>query len=365
MTKSESNKLSVNPFFKKEGVQHVLFWLIYFGFNTIRWGSFFNDYQYSLQSNLVEFPIHISLVYFTLYYLLPRHIPSRPYIFVILLLSALLLMTFLRIILTYEFVTQDVWKESGVDVKKFNINYIIEVFLGELYIVGIMTAIKLTIDRVRFLRKTRELQKRNFETELAFLKSQIQPHFFFNTLNNLYALTLEKSDLAPVTVLKLSELMKYVLNESNRKRVYLSSEIEQIKNYLDLEKLRFGERLDISFQINGEIQHQKVAPMILLPFIENGFKNGVTGKIGKIPLKIELTLKNHELLFIVENEKNNLINGLEIEDLNDKYGIGLENTKKRLELIYNNDYHLNINESDELYSITLKLPVHYDKMFDS
>lgn len=356
--------ISIKTFFKREVVQHIAFWVIYFVLNTIRWGSYFEDYSYSFYSNLVEFPIHILLVYFNLYYLLPRMIPGKVGLYISSLFLSILFMTLMRIIITYQLVTEDVWRETYKQVGQFNIHYILEVFIGEMYVVGITTAIKLTIDRVKYLRKTRELQKRNYETELAFLRSQIQPHFFFNTLNNLYALTLEKSDQAPETVVKLSELMKYVIYGSKRKFIPLCEEVNQIQNYLDLEKLRFGKRLNIDLEIEGSMDDKYVAPMVLLPFIENSFKHGVTGKIGEIPIRISLRINNKHLHFFVQNEKNTEIDYDSSKPLVNNYGIGIQNTRRRLELLYDNDYDLSVSESDHTYSLTLIVPVHDNKMHD-
>ena len=262
-------------FLKRPIIYHSIFWILYFTFNWIRWGSYFNDYAYSFQSNIVEFAIHIVLVYFILYFLMPRLVPKNIPWFVIYVLLATLILSYLKIIATYTFVTQEIYKEANrTDIGLFDFVYVAEVFIGELYVVGIAMSLKLSMDWVRFKNRTSELEKTNLETELAFLKSQIQPHFFFNTLNNLYSLTLDKSTKAPYTVLKLSELMSYVIYEAKQKRVPLIKEINHIQNYLDLERLRFGERLEVDLNISGHIEGKSIPPVLLLPFIENSFKHG-------------------------------------------------------------------------------------------
>jgi LytS/YehU family sensor histidine kinase len=141
------------------------------------------------------------------------------------------------------------------------------------------------------------------KNELEFLKSQIQPHFFFNTLNNLYSLTLKKSDLAPEVVVKLSDLMSYMLYESDSLETTLRKEVEHIKNYLDLEGLRFGKRLHLNFDIIGEVDKKKIPPLLLLPFIENAFKHGTSHETGEIHLKIELNILHDKLVFGVTNPR--------------------------------------------------------------
>ena len=234
---------------------HLIFWGVYFAFNVLRWGSYFNDYEYSLQSNLIGFPIHIFLAYLNAYYLLPKFVPKAKYLqYFSALIVALTAMFFVKVYLNYYLVSPVVWPESYKSEEIFGVNHIITVMLGELYVLGVTTSIKLTMDWLRQQKLAKALETQSLETELDFLKSQIQPHFFFNTLNNLYALTLEKSDKAPDIVLKLSELMSYILYQtSETRRVPLSKEIIQMQHYLDLEQLRFGKRLKLRFEISGPI----------------------------------------------------------------------------------------------------------------
>ncbi|MEO9967046.1 MAG: histidine kinase [Reichenbachiella sp.] len=342
---------------KKPIVHHTIFWLVYFTFNWIRWGSYFDDYAYSFQSNLVEFPLHIVIVYFNIYFLMPRLIPKRLTWYVILLILSTLIVSFVRIILTYLFVTTDIYKESSLeDLSLFNFNYVAATFIGEIYVVAIGTAIKVTGDWINFKNKTTELQKVNLETELAFLKSQIQPHFFFNTLNNLYSLTLDKSNKAPYTVLKLSELMSYVIYDAKQKTVPLVNEIKHIQNYLDLEMLRYGERLNVDLEISGDIEGKVIPPVLLLPFIENSFKHG-TRLIGQdIPILISLNVSDGRLTFITENNKSPgpiADNGLQTYN----HGVGLQNTKRRLKLIFEEDYSLDLIEGEEKYRTILNIPL--------
>lgn len=336
---------------------HALFWLCYFIINTIRWGHYFNDYIYSVKSNLVEFPLHIMLVYFTLYYLMPKFLPKKVGHFIVILFISTLLITFVRIILTYELVTTEVFKESGRDEKLFGLNYIAAAFFGELYVLGVVTAIKITIDWIKFKNKASELQKSQLETELAYLKSQIQPHFFFNTLNNLYSLTLDKSDKAPETVIKLSELMSYVIYDSAKSMVPLEDEISHVQNYIDLERLRFGDRLNLQFSINGDISGIEVPPLLFIPYIENAFKHGASTRKEHIPIKISFNIEPEELVFLCENEVS------EEEPAHQKLigkwhqGIGLKNTERRLKLRYDNNYDLNVKIEKGLYKVVLKLPI--------
>lgn len=351
-------KKAVIRFVKKPLVYHLVFWIGYFLFNTLRWGSYFDDYWYSLRSNLVEFPIHIILVYINLYYLLPRYIPNRLPKYLVLLFFAILAMSLVRIVLNYQFVTTEVWRESVIKEQSlFGFNYIIAVFIGELYVVGLTTAIKLIIDWVRTQRRARELERRNHETELSFLRSQVQPHFFFNTLNNLYSLTLDKSDKAPETVLKLSDLMSYVIYKGKNNKVSLPEEVTHIQNYIDLERLRYGDNLIAEINISGNIQGKFIPPLILMPFVENSFKHGAHYKNGAIPISINLSLNGNVLYFKVKNSKSRSKSS---HEQSSNSGIGIQNTLRRLELLYDKNFNLDIIEDERTYQISLKITLDED-----
>lgn len=345
---------------KRPVVYHSLFWAVYFVLNTLRWGSYFDDYFYSLKSNLVEFPIHVALVYFNLYYLLPKFVPKNFFKYLTFLAFAILLFTCARILLTYELVTTEIYKESAVEeTSLFAFNYVLAVYIGELYVVGLTTGIKLMVDWVNSQKRTRELEKRNHETELAYLRSQLQPHFFFNTLNNLYSLTLEKSDTAPEMVLKLSELMSYVVYRGKCKSVSLYDEIKHIQNYLDLEKIRYGRQLNAHLGISGEIGGKNLPPLLLIPLVENSFKHGILLKNGKIPVGININVNGKRLEFSTEN--------LKAGTLPEKgpSGIGIENTMRRLELLYHKNFNLKIENNLDTFKVVLNIPLDEDQMPDS
>ncbi len=352
-----SSSQSIKRWLKKPLVYHILFWIIYFSLNVIRWGNYFDDYTYSFWSNLVEFPIHIALVYLNLQYLMPKFIPNRLKTYVLVLLLSVLVFSLIRIVLTYNFVTTDIWREASHQDSLFGINYIVAVMIGEIYVVGLTAAIKLGIDRVKFKSRASALEKINLETELALLKSQIQPHFFFNTLNNLYSLTLDKSDKAPETVLKLAALMRYVVYESKNKKVSLTREVKHIQNYIDLEKLRYGNDLEVNFNITGSLENHTITPILLLPFVENTFKHGVSNRLDKKPIAIAISIENNTLTLATKNyinpdqEEHMPLNGI------NHHGVGLQNTKRRLNLLFGNSYTLDIATTNELYTNTLKIPL--------
>lgn len=330
---------------------HLYFWIIYFLFNVIRWGSYFNDYWYSLKSNLVEFPLHIILVYFNIYYLVPKFIFKKKYVhYVLFLCMALGVHYILRSGLNLLLVTEDIWPEVEGRLDPFGFNHIVAVAIGELYVVGLTSAIKYTVDFLIMQNKNRDLSELQYKTELKYLKAQIQPHFFFNTLNSLYALTIKKSDSAPNLVLKLSNFMRYVIYDTSKKKLPLLQEIDHIDNYIELEKMRYGDRVNSRVDINGNIDDVKVVPMLFLPFIENAFKHGLKNN-DRMELLISFERFENELIFISEN---NYEDESETKRLN---GIGIKNVKRRLEILYPKKYTLNITQKNNEYSILLKIPI--------
>jgi LytS/YehU family sensor histidine kinase len=174
----------------------------------------------------------------------------------------------------------------------------------------------------------------------------------FNTLNSLYALTLKKSDLAPEIVLKLSEMMRYMLYECNEKEVNLSKEINYMQNYLELEKLRHGSKMLIDFKINGQIEDQKLAPLILIPFIENSFKHGINNQITQGYVNLELNVHENDIQMVLENSKSHSLPKIAEKRSG---GIGLVNVKRRMEILYPNRHQLDIIESPNTYKIDLNL----------
>ena len=329
---------------------HILFWSIYFIFNVIRFGSLNNDYWYSLRSNLVEFPLSIIYTYSFVYYLIPRYIVKKKYTkFFLLFIFSLIIFYLVKTGLIYLLVTKNVWPENS-GINAFTFDHIVEVTIGVLYVTAIGATIKLTYEWINEKRKNEELQKTQLRTELNFLKSQIQPHFFFNTLNNLYALVIKKSPNAPDVVLKLSEIMQYVLYDAKEPKISLLNEINYIYSYLDLEKLRYGDTVKSSIEITGNMDEVEIPPLLFLPFIENCFKHGIANNDDiKVDIRFEIT--DNFLFFTVENtfHKNN--------EISVKHGIGIENVKRRLQLLYGENFTLETKVKKNKFKVLLKFPI--------
>jgi sensor histidine kinase YesM len=192
-----------------------------------------------------------------------------------------------------------------------------------------------------------ELEK--LGTEIKYLRAQINPHFLFNTLNNLYGLALERSEKTPEIILKLSQIMDYMLYESNDLKVYLKKDINNVQNYIDIERIRQGNNAEILFDVKGEITNQVIVPLILLPLVENAFKHGVNTIIKGAYMHVNITVNESSLEIDV---KNNFKRPNE-EEHHD--GIGLSNLQQRLDLFYPEDHTMKVDSVDENYHVNLKL----------
>jgi hypothetical protein len=341
------NKISSIPISSQ-----ILFWIGYFTFNTIRWGSFYSDYAYSFKSNLIEFPFHIALSYIFIFYLLPKLFNGKVIDFFTLLVISLGLALVLKFLVAYYFTSGDVMPEYAGITSTLNLAYATSYLLGQIYVIGFVTAIKLAIDWIKQKEYLTETNEMLLENELKYLRSQIQPHFFFNTLNNLYSLIIDKSDKAPDLILKLSDLMKYFLYETGKEFQTLENEISHIKDYIEIEKLRYDENLKVNFNINSKTKKVIVKPLILIPLVENAFKHGARNSKKNGYITIDLNATSNLLDFRIENSFEKPTKKIKAQI----GGIGLTNLKKRLDLNYGPDFfNLDIIKEKNKYIAHLKI----------
>jgi sensor histidine kinase YesM len=224
-------------------------------------------------------------------------------------------------------------------------------------LVGILTSFHLIRHWYRNQQAAQELERSRqalenemLEAKLKFLKSQINPHFLFNTLNNLYVLALNQSSRTPEIIHRLSELTSYMLHEGNLQQVPLEQEIHYIRNYIALERMRYDNTVDISLNVYDDVTDLSIAPLLLLPFVENGFKHGLSNRLTGGWLRIDLSRQGDVLLIKVENSK-----AAQQKEAVLRSGIGLQNVRSRLDLIYGNQYKLDIVNEEEVYLVVLKL----------
>ena len=215
-------------------------------------------------------------------------------------------------------------------------------------------SIKFVFDNFERQRKLEQIERDSLTNELKFLKSQIQPHILFNSLNNLYDYTLSKSDKAPELVLELSNVLRYVLYETSSTLVLLSKEINFIEDYIALQKMQLEGRGDIHFSVNNQTTKEtlKIAPFLLIPFIENSFKHSLKSIEKGILISIQINIQDQAIQLLVENNFEDC--SYKFEDLLAK-GIGLKNVQKRLELLYPNRHNLRVEQTTRLYMVSLEI----------
>ncbi len=224
--------------------------------------------------------------------------------------------------------------------------------------IALSTSIRGTREWFTNEKRLKEIENQKLVAELSYLKAQINPHFFFNTLNGIYGLARQKSDQTPEVVLKLSNLMRYIIYDANVPHVSLEKEINHVVNYIDLQKLRLHEKVRVNLEIKGEPGDLRIAPLLFSVFIENAFKHGIDYS-KKCTIDIKLLIDSNSLFFVLVNP----VPAVKPKKKNDdQSGVGLKNIKKRLSLLYPDRHRLNIYQQKNEYIVELYLKLRYDEV---
>lgn len=334
----------------KRWLIHPAFWILYITFFALTGGDTFTV---ALQYELLLLPVKMLVVYLTIYLLIPKlFLPGRYWTFVLAAIIILILGGVLQRVVIYFFLYPLMYP-AELRGELITTYWIVKHALSIFTITVLASSIKISRYWFEDLKKAKALREEKLEAELKFLKAQIHPHFLFNTLNNLYSLTLKHSPDAPEVVLRLSGLMNYMLYDASSKMVSLPKEIESIHDYIALERIRYGKSLDLFFEVSGETEAARVAPMLLLPFVENSFKHGVSDEVEDKWIAVNLSVREGILHFKVENSRTRKSG--DARPMEYTGGIGLKNVMRRLELIYPERHELKIFEEEASYLITLKI----------
>lgn len=345
----EGNQLPV--FFRHRIMWHIIFWVVVYLMFSLVYGGYYDSYKVEFSRNLSLLPVRMLGTYFLIYVLLPLAIQKKKFLVFTLLAIVFAIVYAILIRLTLRFVNLYPGNSDYANIPIFEFKKILNTLLSNFAIPSFAVAVVIFKKWYLDEQQKKTLMKEKLEAELSFLKSQIHPHFLFNTLNNLYALTLIKSDKTPDIVLKLSSLLDYMIYKSNDKFVPLDKELEIIESYIELEKLRYSKRLDLDWQITGDPGSYMIAPLIMLPFIENSFKHGASNDRSKPSIRIKIEIETDCLKLTVINS----VLGKKEEDETLGEGIGLKNVSRRLDLIYPGNYELDILNSDKQFEVKLKV----------
>ncbi len=296
-------------------------------------------YAFSVTANL----LHLGLFYFNAFFLYPKLVNRRRWWLYPLCIVALIGGTFRLkwLMLTYGF-------------PEVSFSGYTNAYLGFPIIFFLVISIiyRLILNRIQHEKKLKEREAEQLATELKFLRSQISPHFLFNVLNNLVSMARHHSEQLEPSLIQLASLMRYMLYESDEKKVPLSREIEYLKSYIELQKIRFEEDVSIHTDIRYEEEPYRIEPMLLIPFVENAFKHGVA-LVDHPSIHIHLQVIAQALHFSVENKFSNATD----QSKDTESGIGLSNVKTRLQLLYPGQHLLKVDDHDEIFRIHLTLPL--------
>ena len=326
---------------------HVVFWLCMIAFfvSIARYSG-----KMTTQAILVIFVlygiINISVFYLNFLLFIPRFLDKKKYkLYAISIVSTIIAFGLVKYGFGLMFKSIILMRLKGHEIP-FSKYFINTIFITTIFLF-LSTVLKFTIDWFLNGRIQRDLENQRLTAELSFLKSQINPHFLFNSLNSIYSLAYQKSDTTPEAILKLSEIMRYMLYECNDNKVELTKELQYLQNYIDLQKIRFGNKAFINFEVRGEVTNQHIVPLLLISFIENAFKHGIANDAAS-PIKLKINLEDGHLYFFIQNKKHT-------HNRDSSGGIGLNNVRRRLDLLYPGKYNLEIRDEADTYTCQLSL----------
>jgi sensor histidine kinase YesM len=330
-------------------IQHIAFWILIYLMITILFSASGPSAYWQifiLTAGLL--PFEIAGTYFTIYYFIPVFLLRRRYAgFIGLSILLAVISVAAARFLNYHTYTFIYPQYSDIEFNFFSTS-LIYIFIEMYFVVCFATGIKLVKYWFKNQKVKTELENQNLASELALLRSQINPHFLFNTLNNIDSLIFQNQQKASDSIIKLSGIMRYMLYESTVDMVLLTNEIEYIRNYIALFELRIKNKNFIQFSIVGNSQGRMIAPMLFVPFVENAFKHG-SKKVKSPGIIINMIIENK----IIEFEVTNFFN--DVQNTDKTGGIGLNNIRRRLELIYPEKHELLISSEKNFYKVNLKI----------
>jgi sensor histidine kinase YesM len=333
---------------------HLLLWVFYL---TYRLADF--PYRLGLKNGLifvgVPFLFYLVISYAHYFYLLPLWLRQKRVSAYFLWLGALLIVG-----LTTQLIVENIAFGNFIAGADITFARVLRILWNAAIFILFTSLIKITIDRFQFEARKHQLENEKLIAELNYLKAQINPHFLFNTLHNLHFLIHSHAENAADAVIKLSNIMRYMIYDANQETVLLESEIGYMKDYIHLQSIRLNNAVRINFHVNGDAQAVRIAPLVLFPFLENAFKHGVNDEHSGSWIDIGFETDGRQLSFRVRNSKPDISIAREVS------GFGLQNLKKRLQLSYGDGYSLAISETSDVFDAHLVIgPLHSEKPVSS
>jgi sensor histidine kinase YesM len=327
---------------------HIIFWICAWLFFLFYYERYSEVNIYTIVASLVNLAVAIGTVYTFNYYLIPRFLLKERHIkFIAFSVIAIIIFIYLQLMLTVILFIKLLYTEQTLFPKMIDV---VMLFFNLFFIVFIAISIKFYKRWTEKDHKSQVIQREKVEAELQMLKTQINPHFLFNTLNSIYVLALRNAEKTAETVLQLSDILDYILYKLNEPTVLFSDELHIIENYISLEKIRFADRVELNLKVEVNDKDLKIPPMLIIPFVENAFKHGVGKSMDKSWINIEIRDTDDFLNIDVGNSRKPGV------QKSKSSGIGLENTIKRLNILYNNNYTFDKIETEYNYQIKLQLP---------
>lgn len=334
---------------------HILFWAVYVPLNAVlncilQRAALEDAFKDALIGEAFSLPVKLLLTYFVFYYVIPLYLDrSKIWKLVGLLLAAFAIATVIYR-LEMRFIFTPLFRPG----REYNMLNPEGLLLTEFDLfITLAAAVTIKMIRVHYksLEFEQELMREKLQSELNFLRAQTNPHFLFNTLNNLYVLARKKSDKTPDAIMMLSKIMRFVLYECRAPRIAVSDETKVIRDYIELEKLRYNKRLTIDYQEEIDNSHTSIAPLLLLPFVENSFKHGAGGTTGDVQILIKITLKDKQLSYTVQNT----VDADTDSSGTGSSGIGLRNVQRQLDLLYPDQHELKTERANGVFTADLKI----------
>jgi len=335
-------------------LRHIAFWVgqcIFWGFwaTVFLHGAIWEYFLFQLRSRQF-FLLDISYIYIIAYYLLPKFFLNKRKAF---FYSSLLLLTVLTYVL---FILLRFWANGLFSDTKGNhllmawyisMNFITS---GPPIVCAMFLVLKMFKTYYIQMQEKLILTRENANAELQLLKAQVHPHFLFNTLNNIYSFSLSQSPQAGILITKLSGMLGYMINECDEQLVLLEKDLKLIEDYMALEKVRYGKRLNMEVDIYGDFENKRIAPLLMIPFIENCFKHGTSQMLQHPWIKLSITIIDNRLFFRLSNGKPSLVHSNKKNK-----GIGLQNVRKRLRLLYPDKHQLDVNVTESMFTVNLQI----------